>query len=256
MKLEEAIQIANNLAPCPFCGSPLHFNAERFREKGVVPNPSARCHTEGCFGTSLPVVSLDIPEQVAAWNRRAPLAAPEPSNRTRDGVEVKVGQVWKDLDVRMNNRHGKVVAVLDGKAHLKVCSPNGREFGSGITKISISRMHRGSTGWAFVHDVEREPEQSREGKEATVARNTSSPLFRDRVPESAAQHLAAVLAWLTECQLATLESLEMVKRTPKSELARQQQICDQAVAHCKDLGVSPRGLRGDSCPRLAERLQD
>ncbi len=169
MKLEEAIKVANNLAPCPFCGSPLHFNAERFRVKGVVPNPSARCHTEGCFGTSLPVVSLDVPEQVAAWNRRAPLS----------GWQVPPQELTED-----------------------------------------------------------------------------NPLFKSRVPEAAAQQLATVLAWLTECQLATLEYLQMVKRTPKSELSRQQQICDQAVAQCKDLGVSPRGLHGDSCPRLAERLQD
>lgn len=83
-----------------------------------------------------------------------------------------------------------------------------------------------------------------------------SPLFKDRVPEAAAQQLAVVLAWLTECQLATLEGMKLVKRTSKSELARQQQICDKAVAQCKDLGVSPVGLRGDTCIRLAELLNN
>lgn len=74
------------------------------------------------------------------------------------------------------------------------------------------------------------------------------------MPEAAAQQLATVLAWLTECQLATLEGMQLVKRTSKYELARQQSICDKAVAHCKDLGVTPIGLRGDACIRLSERL--
>lgn len=73
----------------------------------------------------------------------------------------------------------------------------------------------------------------------------ADPLFKDRVPEAAARQVAVVLAWLTECQLATLEGLEELKRTSKSELHRQRQICDQAVAHCKDLGVAPVGLGGD-----------
>ncbi|WP_139222951.1 hypothetical protein [Paracidovorax wautersii] len=82
----------------------------------------------------------------------------------------------------------------------------------------------------------------------------TNPLFRDRVPEAAAQQLATALAWLTECQLATLEGMKLVKRTPKSELARQQQICDRAVAQCKDLGVTPVGPSGDACIRLSGRL--
>ncbi len=86
-------------------------------------------------------------------------------------------------------------------------------------------------------------------------RDTSNPLFRERVPEAAAQQLATVLAWLTECQLATLEGMKLVKRTSKSALVRQRQICDRSVAQCKDLGVTPIGLRGDACIRFAERLE-
>lgn len=80
-------------------------------------------------------------------------------------------------------------------------------------------------------------------------------IFRDRVPETAARQLAVVLAWLTESQLASLEDMAMVKSTPKSALKRQREICDIAVAQCKDLGVPPMGLRGDRCLRLAERLK-
>lgn len=82
-----------------------------------------------------------------------------------------------------------------------------------------------------------------------------NPIFKDRAPDAAAQQLAIVLAWLTECQLATLEGLESVKRTAKSELSRHREICDRAVSQCKDLGVPPVGLRGDRCVRLAERLK-
>jgi len=51
---------------------------------------------------------------------------------------------------------------------------------------------------------------------------STDTLFKDRVPEAAARQLATVLAWLTECQLATLQDLRQVKSTPKSKLARQQ----------------------------------
>lgn len=81
-------------------------------------------------------------------------------------------------------------------------------------------------------------------------------LFRERAPEAAARQLAVVLAWLTECQLATLESIASKRSTPKGELERQRLICDQAVQQCSDLGLVPgvRGLRGFPCPRLDEAL--
>ena len=75
-------------------------------------------------------------------------------------------------------------------------------------------------------------------------------------PDVAVKQLAIVLAWLTECQLASLEGLESVKRTPKSELNRQREICTRAVSQCKDLGWPPVGLRGQECVRLAERIKN
>lgn len=83
-----------------------------------------------------------------------------------------------------------------------------------------------------------------------------SKLFLERAPEAAARQMAVVLAWLTECQLATLESIEARKRTPKGDLERQRRICADAVAQCADLGIGPgaRGLRGFPCPRLDEAL--
>lgn len=79
-------------------------------------------------------------------------------------------------------------------------------------------------------------------------------LFSERVPEAAARQLAVVLAWMTECELATLEHLEGIKRTPKHELERHREICRTAVFHCYDLGVNPRGLRGLKCQRLEDEL--
>ena len=72
---------------------------------------------------------------------------------TKDGIAVKVGQVWKDLDKRMDDRHCKVIAVLEGRAHMNRCAPNGRVSTDAVTKVAIARMHRGSTGWVLVSDA-------------------------------------------------------------------------------------------------------
>lgn len=71
------------------------------------------------------------------------------SGVTKDGVEVRVGQVWKDLDKRMGNRQCRVVAVENGKA--KMQSIHSEQVPS--TRVSICRMHKISTGWALVKDV-------------------------------------------------------------------------------------------------------
>lgn len=81
-------------------------------------------------------------------------------------------------------------------------------------------------------------------------------LFRDRGPEAAARQLAVVLAWLTECELATLERLKLRKSTSKAELARHESIVKDAVFHCRDLRVTPRGLAGRPCTRLAEAMKE
>jgi hypothetical protein len=79
-------------------------------------------------------------------------------------------------------------------------------------------------------------------------------LFEARLLETAARQLAAVLASATEWNLTTLERLEMRKSTSKADLHRQRKICDDMVAHCKDLGVPDIGLKGRFCGRLSERL--
>lgn len=68
-------------------------------------------------------------------------------NVTKEGIEVKVGQEWRDLDKRMEGRVCRVVDVADGKAKLQSI------HGSiPSTRVSVRRMHKSSTGWALVDD--------------------------------------------------------------------------------------------------------
>jgi hypothetical protein len=82
----------------------------------------------------------------------------------------------------------------------------------------------------------------------------TDPLFRDRVPEAAAVQLAVVLAWIAECELATLEYYRCTKSAPRSQLRRHESICADLVKHCRELNIRPSGLYGKPCPRLAELL--
>ncbi len=63
---------------------------------------------------------------------------------TKEGVQVREGQVWKDLDKRVK-RTVKVerVDALNGIAH--VVSTNGAK-----SKISIKRMHKHGQGFSLV----------------------------------------------------------------------------------------------------------
>jgi hypothetical protein len=81
-------------------------------------------------------------------------------------------------------------------------------------------------------------------------------LFIGRTSEAAARQCAAVLAWATEVELATLEYYETLSRPPKHELERHRNISDRLVYHCRDLRVPPYGLMGHECPRLKMRLEE
>ena len=82
---------------------------------------------------------------------QAPLSYEREITITKDGIEVKVGQIWRDLDKRMDGRTRKVIEVKDGKAVMQSPhQPTGMK-----TKVSIKRMHKSSTGWELVSDVSR-----------------------------------------------------------------------------------------------------
>lgn len=90
----------------------------------------------------------------AARNMPAPPADRVPSEPhritgpyfTKEGIKVKVGQVWEDLDPRMGGRTRRVVAIEDRKVVMAWPHDTDR----GRTKVSISRMHKSSTGWKLV----------------------------------------------------------------------------------------------------------
>lgn len=67
---------------------------------------------------------------------------------TKEGVEVKVGQVWEDLDARQQGRSRLVVAVDGDKAVMTPVNSHAPR-----TKVAIRRMHKHSTGWKLIKDV-------------------------------------------------------------------------------------------------------
>lgn len=70
---------------------------------------------------------------------------------TKEGIKVEKGQIWRGLDKRMTDRYAKVESVRDGKAIMYLCTPNGRIINAmREVKVSVSRMHKSSTGWALV----------------------------------------------------------------------------------------------------------
>ena len=84
------------------------------------------------------------------------------TNITKEGIVVEKGQIWRDLDKRMTNRHCKVEDVRDGKAIMYRCTDEGLPINAiREVKVSVGRMHKGSTGWALVH--------GNNGKVTTVA---------------------------------------------------------------------------------------
>lgn len=80
-------------------------------------------------------------------------------------------------------------------------------------------------------------------------------LFDDRTAHACATQMAKVLAWMVECELATLARYERLKSSSKRETERHQEICDRLVRHCAELNIPPEGLDGKACPRLEERLE-
>lgn len=70
-------------------------------------------------------------------------------NITREGIEVRRGQVWRDLDKRMGDRKCRIGKVQAGRAEMFVLVDG--QAGK-RTFVSVNRMHKHSTGWALVQD--------------------------------------------------------------------------------------------------------
>lgn len=77
----------------------------------------------------------------------------EQNSKTREGIEVKVGQVWEDLDKRMKGRQVLVIRLWPGGKCDVAPHRIHRDGKPRQTTISISRMHKHSTGYRLIKDI-------------------------------------------------------------------------------------------------------
>lgn len=77
-------------------------------------------------------------------------------SKTKDGIEVKKGQVWEDLDKRMNGRRVMVMNEPTG-GRVSVRSLTSNRY----SELSIARMHKHSTGWKLIQDVDPMSEKNK-----------------------------------------------------------------------------------------------
>ena len=78
----------------------------------------------------------------------------------------------------------------------------------------------------------------------------------DKSPDSIAVQTARVLAYATECELATSEIIQPLKSVSLYRKKRHRAICDKLVDHCYDLKIPPIGLcEHQRCVRLEEEYR-
>lgn len=70
--------------------------------------------------------------------------AQQEKNTTCEGILVHRGQIWENLDTRQSNRHVIIESVADGEAQVR------DHYGTNQSTLSVSRMHRHSTGLRLV----------------------------------------------------------------------------------------------------------
>ncbi|WP_338675920.1 hypothetical protein V1460_25350 [Streptomyces sp. SCSIO 30461] len=69
-------------------------------------------------------------------------------NTTREGILVRRGQIWERLHTRQSNRHVVIESVADGEAQVR------DHYGTKRSVLSVSQMHRHSTGFRLVEPGE------------------------------------------------------------------------------------------------------
>lgn len=73
----------------------------------------------------------------------------------KHGVAIRRGQIWRDCDKRMFARYALVFDVADGRVIMHRCTANGKVVDAlREIRIAVSRLHKCSTGWELVRDVE------------------------------------------------------------------------------------------------------
>ncbi|MFJ2420675.1 hypothetical protein [Streptomyces brevispora] len=65
-------------------------------------------------------------------------------NTTREDILVVPDQIWEDLDTRQGKRRVVVVSVKSGRAQVRA------HYGTRRSTLSVSRMHKHSTGFRLV----------------------------------------------------------------------------------------------------------
>ncbi|MET9661165.1 hypothetical protein [Streptomyces sp. NPDC006510] len=70
--------------------------------------------------------------------------AQQEKNTTREGILVRRGQIWEDLDTRQIQRRVVIESVADGEARVRA------HFGTRLSTLSVSRMHKHSNGFRLV----------------------------------------------------------------------------------------------------------
>lgn len=113
--------IDQELLPCPFCGQEL-------KRKERKHNPYARCVTEGCKGAQLPLLNLDQPDDIAAWQARAAVqpagvAVPEGSHFKAQVLEL-IGEECKYWQGRDEARRGGFAILYAKVNEIEVAAPH------------------------------------------------------------------------------------------------------------------------------------
>ncbi|MFI8089072.1 hypothetical protein ACIF9R_12250 [Streptomyces sp. NPDC086080] len=118
----------------------------RFR-RSVQHRARRRTVTElDSFLKKYELVSDAVPTDTSAQDDDA--QAKQEKNTTREGILVRRGQIWEDLDTRQDQRRVVVEFVKNGRARVRA------HYGTRRSTISVSRMHKHSTGFRLVEPGE------------------------------------------------------------------------------------------------------
>ncbi|MFE5864518.1 hypothetical protein [Streptomyces virginiae] len=83
-----------------------------------------------------------VPTDTSAQDTDA--QAQREKNTTCEGILVRRGQIWENLDTRQSNRHVVIESVADGEVQVR------DQYGTKRSTLSVSRMHTHSTGLRLV----------------------------------------------------------------------------------------------------------
>ncbi|MFD3970203.1 hypothetical protein [Streptomyces cyaneofuscatus] len=98
----------------------------------------------GSFLKKYEIVSDAVPTNTSVQDDAA--QAGQEKNTTCEGIPVRQSQIY--LDTRQSNCHVVIESIADGEAQVR------DYYGTKHSTLSVSRMHRNSTGWRLVEQGE------------------------------------------------------------------------------------------------------